>query len=176
MKINVSSILRDHFATLHVAGHKRTSIADVLIFYVVPVALGSTAVSMGFEVRADAYNASITFFGIFIALLLNIQVGMFAIFQRKWEISSDPRIAEIQRETLEDRRTLLTELNANVSYLVLIACAALLASLASYIEKWEKGFAPALMVLLYTHFLLTLVMIVKRAHALFHKEYRDTKF
>lgn len=99
---------------------------------------------------------------------------MFSIFQRKWDISSDPKVEVIQRKVLEDRRSLLTELNANISYLILVSCLALIASLVFYAEKWEKGAPPALMVLLYSHFLLTLVMIVKRAHALFHKEYRDT--
>ncbi|MBA3678208.1 MAG: hypothetical protein H0W74_12545 [Sphingosinicella sp.] len=176
MKINVSSIISDHLATLRDADAKRASTGDILLFYVLPALASGASMLLGFEERADAYGASITVFGIFIALLLNIQVGMFAIFQREWDISTDPRLEKIQRGTLEDRRVLLTELNANISYLILVSCTALFASLIFYTEEWERGLAPAVMVLLYTHFLLTLVMVVKRAHALFHKEYRDTKF
>jgi len=174
MKIDVSSIVREHLATLHIAGKTRLSVSDLSLFYLVPVVAMAFSVWANFEARSDAYNASLTFFGIFIALLLNIQVGMFAIFQRKWDLSSDARVREIQREIIEQRRTLLTELNSNISYLVLVCCVALFASLLFYVKKWEHGVAPAVMVFLYVHFILTLVMIVKRAHALFQKEYRDT--
>lgn len=174
MKIDVSSIVREHLATLHVAGKTGLSLGDFTLFYIVPVATMVFSVWANFEARSDAYNASLTFFGIFIALLLNIQVGMFAIFQRKWDLSNDKRVQDLQREIIEDRRILLTELNSNISYLVLVCCVALFASLLFYVKKWENGLAPAVMVLLYVHFILTLVMIVKRAHALFQKEYRDT--
>jgi hypothetical protein len=175
MKIDVSSIVLDHLRTLRKANKNKISLGDIGLFYFFPVAAGTLAISLGFGARADAYNASITFFGIFIALLLNIQVGMFAIFQRKWEISTDPRIALIQQETIRDRRTLLTELNANISYLILVCCVSLVGSFLFYLNKWETDFAPSLILVLYLHFLLTLLMIVKRAHALFHKEYRDTR-
>jgi uncharacterized MAPEG superfamily protein len=176
VKIDVSSIVVDHIRTLHVADSKRVSFSDLLLFYATPFAAALGSDRLDLEARADAYNASITFFGIFIALLLNIQVAMFAIFQRKWDVSTDPRLQKIQSETLANRRALLTELNANISYLVLVCCAALLSSLAFYVQKSEHGVAPAIMVFLYIHFMLTLIMIIKRAHALFHKEYRDTNF
>ena len=175
MKINVTSIIVDHFQTLRDAQRNKLSAADIFLFYFIPIIAGALGLFAEFTIRADAYNASITFFGIFIALLLNIQVGMFAIFQRKWEISSDIRVAAIQQEVLVERKTLLTELNANISYLILVSCVSLVASFLFYLEKWEWGFAPSLTLALYLHFLLTLLMVVKRAHALFHKEYRDTR-
>lgn len=174
MKINVSSIVRDHWATLYNAESGKRSIFDFVLFYLVPVVVGISFYWLGSNLSKDAYNVSITFFGIFIALMLNIQVAIFSIFQRKWTASADKRVAEVQERQVQERRTLLKELNANVSYIVLVCCAALFAVLVFYIRDLKEGIWPAVTIALYSHFMLTLLMIVKRAHALFQKEYRDS--
>jgi len=171
VKVNVTSIVRDHLRTLYSARTNRFSLWDAVLFYGVPLGASISSYVANFTLRPDVYNVSITFFGIFIALLLNIQVAIFAILQRRWDIPSDVRLAEIQQEKLAERRTLLGELNANLSYLVLICCVALFISLLGYVAQWEKNIPPALMTFVYSHFLLTLIMVVKRAHALFQKEY-----
>lgn len=174
MKINVASIVRDHFGTLYDSRSNRASMFDVVLFYLFPLVASLFAYYSALRLKPEAYNISITFFGIFIALILNIQVAMFSIFQRKWDVPSDKRVAASMAETLADRKKLLIELNANLSYLILVCCVALVLSLLSFIKSFDNGFIPAVMVFLYAHFLLTLLMVVKRAHALFHKEYRDS--
>lgn len=174
MKINVLSIVRDHWSTLYDAQSKTRSLTDIFVFYCIPFANALIAWIYGFVSNQNIYNVSITFFGIFIALLLNMQVAVFGIFQRRWEYSSDTRIAQIQIETFKLRKTLLIELNVNISYLIVTCCVALAISLVSFIQGYDSGIVPSLMIFLYTHFLLTLLMVVKRAHALFHKEYRDS--
>ncbi len=174
MKIGIASIVRDHLSSLYDADTKRISIFDVVLFFGIPLSLSLSSYFAGLSLTPEAYNVSITFFGIFIALLLNIQVAMFAIFQRKWERSGDPKVAQAQDIILSTRRLLLGELNGNISYLILVCCAALFAVLLFYIRKHTAGLGPSISVFLYAHFLLTLLMIVKRAHALFQKEYRDS--
>ncbi|OUJ09283.1 hypothetical protein [Gluconobacter sp. DsW_058] len=174
MKINVGSIFRDHFGTLYDSRTNKTSIFDITLFYVLPFVTAGFSYYAGRSFTSDTYNISITFFGIFIALILNIQVAMFSIFQRKWDLPSDTRIATSIANTLADRKRLLIELNANMSYLVLVCCAALVLSLLSYVQSLQSCIISAAMVFLYAHFLLTLLMVVKRAHALFDKEYRDS--
>lgn len=174
MKLNVIGIFRAHFRTLRDADKVGVSYFDVFVFYVVPLSAGFAAIYNNMAVKNDAYNISITFFGIFIALLLNIQVAIFSIFQRKWDLSSDKRVAANQSAALKQRRTLLSELNVNLSYLVLICCIALLAALVFYVGQWTSGIAPAVMVVLFLHFMLTLLMIIKRSHGLFQKEYVDS--
>lgn len=174
MKINVLSIFWDHFGTLYDSRSNRASLFDIGLFYVAPIFSALFAYYFGITLKSEAYNISITFFGIFIALILNIQVAMFSIFQRKWEMPSDKRIAASLTDTLADRKKLLIELNANLSYLILVCCVALVLSLLSFIKSFDNCVIPAVMVFLYAHFLLTLLMVVKRAHALFHKEYRDS--
>lgn len=174
MKINVASIVRDHFDTLYDSRSNRASLFDFALFYGLPVIAAGASYYVGLRLKPEAYNISITFFGIFIALILNIQVAMFSIFQRKWEVPADKRVASSMADTLADRKRLLIELNANLSYLILVCCVALVLSLLSFIKSYDNGVIPAVMVFLYGHFLLTLLMVVKRAHALFHKEYRDS--
>jgi len=172
VKIDVTSIIIAHWQTLYNAEKKRTSYFDICAFYVTPVILAVITYASGVQFKPDHYNASITFFGIFLALLLNIQVAIFAIFQRKWEPRLDPRQASLQTQELADRRQLLAELNVNISYLIVFSCGSIALILVFFISSIEIG--PSVIVLLYVHFLLTFLMIVKRSHALFQKEYRDS--
>jgi hydrogenase-4 membrane subunit HyfE len=174
LKIAVGTIVRDHFATLKDAGRSTISYVDVIVFYVLPIAAGVAAYATCFRLTKDVYNVSVTFFGIFLALLLNLQVAIFAIFQRKWKDMHDERLQHIQEETLKARKALLGELNANISYLTLMSCLGLGAVLIFYVKDMQAGWPPATTVALYAHFLLTLLMIVKRSHAIFQKEYRDS--
>lgn len=174
MKINISSIIRDHVHTLHADGEKGVDKSDLSIFYGLPLIVASLAFYYAFAMPSDVHSLSITFFGIFIALLLNIQVAIFSIFQRKWDAPSDVKLARVHFETVRTRRILLSELNANISYLILICCVCLILSVWFYIQKISHSIAPAAMIALYFHFVLTLIMIVKRSHALFQKEYRDS--
>jgi hydrogenase-4 membrane subunit HyfE len=174
LKIGVGSIVRDHIATLRDDGRSTISHVDVLVFYVLPIAASVAVYLTCFRFTKDVYNVSVTFFGIFLALLLNLQVAIFAIFQRKWREVQDERSQNLQEMTLRSRRLLLGELNANISYLTLTSCISLAAVLIFYVKDMQTGLAPAATAGLYMHFLLTLLMIVKRSHALFQKEYRDS--
>lgn len=171
MKVDTNQIIRDHIATLRDDRSGRTSKADILTFYLVPVLTGCAAYWMRFKVSGDVYNVSITFFGIFVALLLNLQVAAFGVFQRKWDVPSDQNLKEAQERTLKIRRNLLGQINANVSYLVLISCGAIVLFLVFFAMHWKCGLAPAIGVIVYCHFLLTLLMVVKRSHAIFRREY-----
>src|SRR5689334_16067667 len=129
MKINPTAIIRDHLGTLHNAKTGKLSILDVFVFYALPLAAGLAAYLFHLCVDRDVYNVSITFYGIFVALLLNIQVAIFSILQRKRQPSQDRRISQEQRERENLRRKLLSEVNANISYLVFFCCIALCAFL-----------------------------------------------
>ena len=174
MKIDVRYIFRDHLRTLRNAETRRASVFDILLFYFLPTALAVLVYYKGVDLKkVDAYNVSITFFGIFIALLLNIQVAIFSILQRKWSPPIDDGIRPYQDEKFKNRQTLLAELNANLSYLILVCCIALFSALTFFVREWSAGLGPAVMTFLYVHFLFTLVMIVKRSHALFQSEYSE---
>jgi hypothetical protein len=173
LKIDVRIVFSDHFRTLRDARSGRFSLADFFLFYGIPflLALYSAIVQTCIDKEVD--NISITFFGIFIALLLNVQVAIFGIFQRRWQAPDDFRSMDIQSEKLRERKILLGEVNANISYLVLISCCALSLFLLVYICRYDGWFLSFFTIFLYSHFLLTLLMIIKRSHALFKREYEE---
>jgi len=171
MKINVFIIVKDHLRTLVTYPSNRTSKIDLLLFYVLPLTASFFLYMCGFTVKVEFYNVSITFFGIFIALLLNIQVAIFSIFLRKWDSPSQgPSNAAISR--IAQRKALLSEINCNVSYLILVSCTALACFLVAYTICMTDGLMPCISALIYIHFLLTLLMVVKRTHAVFLQEYK----
>jgi len=103
-----------------------------------------------------------------------VQIALFGISQREWKFESDQLSAELRKEKLEERRELLGELNTNISYLVVVSCFAVTVFLIFYIVKMTDDLETAISIWLYTHFFLTLLMVIKRAHALFQKEYEIT--
>ncbi|WP_426022326.1 hypothetical protein [Brevundimonas sp. PWP3-1b1] len=171
MKIDIRQIIGDHLSTLKDGRTKRLSVSDLLIFFFVPVIMGLAAFLVKMPLDRDVYNAAITFFGIFIALLLNVQVAIFGIFQRKWPPPSDKKLLPIHQDRTRERRELLGELNANLSYLTLVCCVALVETFCFFVFKNFTPLAVCIVVSTSMHFLMTLLMTVKRTHVLFHKEY-----
>lgn len=171
MKIDLRPIVYDHMATLRNDETQRRSYPDLALFYGLPIAFGVGCYYKTISLDREAFNASITFFGIFIALLLNVQVAIFSIYQRKWGAASDDRVDEVRDEQLDKRRQLLGELNANVSYLILTCFVALVISLTTYALRVPGIVVSAFILVAYAHFLLTMMMVVKRSHILFQKEY-----
>lgn len=171
MKIDVRTIVVDHWSSL-IKGQSTThSVGDFVLFYGIPLAVGIWSYERDFKLSTDGYNVSVTFFGIFIALLLNIQVAIFAIFQRKWKLPETIIDQTSQSRTENLRTKLLSQLNANISYLVLVCCVVLVAAVWFYVQKSISGISPAIISGFYVHFLLTLLMVIKRSHALFQFEY-----
>jgi hypothetical protein len=119
MKINPIRIIFDHFGTLSNVTTGRRSIFDFLLFYFLPLALSITSFDSLILSTKDFFSVSITFFGIFIALLLNIQVAMFGIYQRRWRRPQDSAEFEEQTEAIRTRGKLLGEINSNISYCIL---------------------------------------------------------
>lgn len=98
---------------------------------------------------------------------------MFSIFQRKWTPLEDNLAEEARLESVQRRNVLLKEANANISYLIVICCFAATISIILLVQRAQCGWGPALCAVLTSHFLLTLMMIVKRLHALFAREYEE---
>ena len=174
MKANVFHIFMAHLDTLKVNDEARYHRPDILLFFILPLLIAAMAWAFGGVIENDTFSVSISVFSIFSALLLNVQIALFGISQREWKFESDQLSAELRKEKLEERRELLGELNTNISYLVVVSCFAVTVFLIFYIVKMTDDLETAISIWLYTHFFLTLLMVIKRAHALFQKEYEIT--
>ena len=79
-------------------------------------------------------------------------------------------VSQEQRE----RTALLKETNANISYLILVSCLGLTLCLTLYIGNAVAHAGIGVLTFLFSHFILTLLMIIKRMYALFRREYEVT--
>lgn len=174
MKINIGPIIGDHLRSLRNENDQSRSYIDYFIFFVIPILCGVYSYRENFRLDRESYNASITFFGIFVALLLNIQMAIFSIYQRKWNRDLESIYVDNDRADVEIRRRLLEQLNSNISYLIIVCCITLVLVLSSYIRSTSNLVVAALTVVLYAHFILTMLMVVKRSHSLFQREYQET--
>jgi hypothetical protein len=171
MKANVFYILRAHWGTLRADGDVRFHRPDILLFFIVPALIAVIMGASGGNLDDDAFSVSISVFSIFSALLLNVQIALFGISQRVWQKEKGSILDEMKNEKIEERRILLSELNTNISYLIVISCFSVTFYLFFYVSdviSWVEG---PLSVWIYCHFFLTLLMVIKRAHSLFQKEY-----
>lgn len=171
MKINVLEIVGDHYKTLCNTRNRFSCLTDLTVFFIIPIGSGIAAFLARMPIDREVYNVTITFFGIFTGLLLNVQVAMFAIFQRQWHIPTDPKSLPVFNSRYSERRSLLEELNTNLSYLTVFCCTSLVAFFCFFTFNNKTPIAVGFSVAILLHFLTTLMMTIKRSHILFSKEY-----
>lgn len=172
MKINIWQIVSDHLNTLQDNVRGKISITDIVTFFFIPILMAILCYITGITSSKDFYNVSLTFFGVFVALLLNFQVAAFGIYNRKWNIIDDEKLSLNQEQELRLKMQLLREINANISYLILISIVSIVLFLLFYSIDIGRV-AAVVSSIVYTHFILTLLMVIKRSHALFKKEYDE---
>lgn len=170
-RLELGPIVLDHLATMRKPGQRWPTASSMMLFVVAPLLAGLLAYRGGVKLDRDTFNVSITFFGIFIALLLNIQVAIFAVFQRKWEVPKDEKLKKLQEQKIEQRREALGDFNANLSFLTLFCCVALVYFLSVFALKLGGPIVAGVTIFLYAHFIFTLLACVSGAHTLFQKEY-----
>lgn len=175
-KANIGNIVTSHVKTMRVEignGRSRYSRSDFTIFYIVPVFLGIALVGLDTPLSADAYSVSISVFSIFAALLFSAQVAMYGIFRAQRQKPQNQTENAIQREAIENETDLLREVNTNVSYLILVSCVCVSIFFVCHVFKLNGGIARFLLYSLFAHFILTLLMLIKRSHLLFDNSYRS---
>lgn len=171
MKFNVFEIVRSHVLTLANYGTGKISPSDILAFYGLPLALGVTLWAFGVCLPDEAFSASISVFSIFSALLFSAQVAMYGVFKADRKTSEDPIAAAGQRKRFEESRGLLREVNSNISYLILTSFTFVTIFFVLYVWNFSAPLESAILGFCYTHFALTLLMVIKRSHVVFDSEY-----
>lgn len=177
MKVDVWFIVCEHIRTLTidgVDGKPRNSLGDSLLFYALPLVLGGLAWWFCFEVREAVYELSVSVFAIFSALLLSVQVAMYGVFKSERKLSNDKVLDDASREKVEELRRLLREINTNISYLILLSCVAVSIFLVFFAISLPPSVETGILIAVYAHFILTVAMVLKRAHLVFDAEYRTS--
>lgn len=172
-KINVLRIVADHWLTLHAAGSIKISRWDVILFCGVPLLIvwmfwGETAN----DPSGTFHNVALTSLSIFAGLLLNLLVLLYGLIEKAppEADSEDPVVA---KENMQVRNTLLREVYYNVSYAVLTSAAAILLLVVIMIvgDVTVERILSSILYFVLTHFVLTMLMILKRIHALLSYEF-----
>ena len=171
MKISLTSVIEAHLKTLRNLGETKASWLDIAIFYGLPITLGIVSWFFCIRLSSEVYSVSISIFAIFSALLFSVQVAMYGVFRSDRRISNDAILNRDERDTAQNTRQLLREINANVSYLIFVSCVAVTVFLVFFAAPISEIVEAATLVALYLHFLLTVAMVLKRAHEVFDAEY-----
>ena len=176
-KINVGAIIAAHFATLRDANAESISKVDLATFLIAPALL---AVAGGLTVspKDDDYIGSvIAVYAIFSALLLNAQIALYTIFRSWTEARGDgepkdkTKNSELRNVRWENAKKLAVEVNANLSYLILIAAFSLIFCFTFVVLSLPDRIEFAAVTYFISHFFLTLLMAVKRMFRLFETEF-----
>jgi hypothetical protein len=161
-KIDVRDIVRDHFATLVDYETGRRSFSDHVLFVVVPLVGSGVLLLLGIDLSETAVNVLITALSIFAGLLFNLLVLLDSLADRKQAPTGD-----------SDARLMMKGIYANTAYAVLIALLTLVPLCLFTLTQncTVRVVTSGLSYFLIGHFLLTLLMVLKRIHALLSHEF-----
>jgi uncharacterized integral membrane protein len=167
-KINVLRIVADHFRTLKDYRTNKLSFGDLIVFCALPLLIAGALSWWGKVLSVDTINVLIQAFAILVGLLLNLLVLVFTVIRRETSTAANPNLA-LQEET---KLTVLKQTFANLSYSVLLGLViALLLLLALRHNSTVVGLATFFIYAGSIHFVLTLLMVLKRVHSLLGREF-----
>lgn len=171
-KANIASIIIAHVGTLRNAATGRLSFSDLAFFYLLPLllALGGAG---GVSLPESFYGLSVSVYSIFAALLISAQVALFTILTSVRVKSDDPSLERVLGLRRKSCAKLLREVNANISYLILLAVVSITAYVIFSVAPFDQKIETGLSVFLYSHFFLTLLMSIKRIFVAFDRGYAD---
>ncbi|MEO1797921.1 MAG: hypothetical protein AAFR53_13050 [Pseudomonadota bacterium] len=170
--LNPYVIIRDHLNTLGEGRNLLLRIWIIFVFYGTPIAFGVAAYYIAFEVKAGELGTLITVFSVFAALLFSAQISAFTISLGQGHTNEDPTLAKVQKAKTASFLAFLEQLNANISYLILVACVGLLLFFFLSVSDQTDLMTGCVCVALVTHFFGTLLMVLKRTHVAFKLAYR----
>ena len=167
-KADVSPIVKGHLDTLVDARTGRASVLERLFFFASPLCLSIGLLYFHFGFRLDAVNGFLNAFAIFTGLLLNLLVLVFSL-----SASGDKSAPSF-------RKIIIKQVFTNVCYCILLSIGVVATSLIDlgYLrpQKIESTGPISTFVLsgLTGHFLLTLLMVMKRMYKLISSEFETS--
>lgn len=161
-KVNISDIIRDHLRTLRNESANRVSAIDYVTFFGLPVFFAILSWAYGFKISGESIPTLITALSIFAGLLINVLVLIYTVSQNVETLTS-----KRGKEDVENEKKFLREIFANISYSVLICLVSVvLLLILIWLPSNLSVTFSATIVALTLHFVLTLMMAVKRIHIL----------
>lgn len=158
--IDVFPIIRDHFSTLRSERTGKYMWDAVALFYGVPPSIGIVGILL--EWRVDGVGNILAAFALLAGLLFNLLVLLFDVAV-KAQSSSDERKLQFAKQIQS------TVTYALLTSLVTVVVLGVESGMGGErIDRWVSGFVIALL----AHFVLTLMMILRRIRAAFLNNFR----
>lgn len=171
-KINICHIVALHLTSLRDGGG-RIMISDILVFFVLPFLASLGSYFLGVIVPKDAVSLSVTVLSIFSALLLSVQVALYSVSLRPMQPPEDLKKKTAFENIRKSRDKLIKELNDNISYLILVSVFFITLLLGVSVMAMFDRLSSSVILGVYVHFILTLLMVVKRASVVLSREYEN---
>lgn len=184
-KINVINIIRGHFSTLF-GGQRLSGVCiDSFTFIGLPLLFCVLGLKSKLSVSSEIVSLAVNFGAIFTALLLSVLVLVYdqesKLRERIRESENDDDYRKYNHPHTNTKLKLMEQLYVNISYCILtsIALVGVAAATLFYaaidvklIAPWLASLEPIrtiftpLIIYLLTHLIITILMVVKRIHAL----------
>lgn len=172
-KINIFIIFSDHLSTLYNDKTGKMSLWDVATFYGLPIVFGALYYLFPFPLPNDINTALIAVFSVFAALLFSAQMALYGLSPQPPQKSNDPTTYSREHRRFERDRKYFSDVNFNVSYLILLSCISLIVFLTMLTASLPQVIEGAILSVFVSHFFLTLLMLVKRTHIAFSSKYTN---
>ncbi|MEM5475315.1 hypothetical protein [Pacificibacter sp. AS14] len=166
-KINIASIVVEHFATLTDDRSGKVSLADCLTFVGLPLVFAAVAYFSNLPMPSGLTSILVAIFSIFAALLFSSQIALYSLMPRRPCRVNDEILHEKRLKKFKRQKAFFKQVNANTSYLILIATCSLLAFLILEVLPIRSSIEGAVMTFVVAHFFLTLILMIKRTSIAF---------
>jgi hypothetical protein len=162
VKFSIWRIIVDHIDTFRNAESCKYRPLDFITMLLLPVLIGAILTYFNYLLSKEVVNALLTSLSVFAALLFNLLLLVYSIVEK----GSDVNRSKI-------RTTFLKAIYANISFCILLTVITIALLLAVFIGIEAARFKLILTFIIYSltaMFLLTLLMILRRVHALLFGE------
>lgn len=177
-KINVTEIVRDHFATMRTQ-RGNLYLVDLGLFFILPFVVAVAMVAAGMLVLTPVSSILVTSLSIFAGLLFNLLILILNMGDQSAAIIEQKGPSRMRRL----HRELLSEVYANVAYGILVSIVTVvlvfLLETAAPVLKADAPASTAVVIIrlvsaiiffLTGNFVSTLFMVLKRMHALLRRD------
>lgn len=180
-KINVLEIIVGHWKTLEHNGTGKVSLSDVITFLIIPFGLAILTIIFEFKFTSDLTSLLVNFGAIFTALLLSVLV---LVYDQSTKLEDNKPDSEAD-VSYSIKRTILDQLYYNICYSIIVS---VILVVSCFIESICRGktssftvplesplsicidintyVATPLVTFATVNLIFTILMIVKRMHAL----------
>lgn len=176
-KFSNLQILKDHVKTLRFNNSGGTDVPSIIMNFVFPMILSFIFLYFHSFLQSSIITVLITVLSIFIALLLNLLFLMYSILSRRLHRENEENALQVEGKGISENKIrirLLKETYFNVQFSVLVCVYALIAVILYVLLPKEFYLDLVLGFIVYYLlfvFITTLLMILKRTHTLFSREF-----